>query len=286
MKSASNAPPDTIDERFRRLVQRPDQQIDLAEGALLIAQSANPGLDIGPYRQRIEELALTLGASLTPAEGLPERIVALNRFLFREQGFRPSVEDFYDPRNSFLNEVLDRKVGIPISLCILYLEIGRRIGLPLQGVSFPGHFLVKCPLDKGLVVLDPYSGGVSLTMRDLQERLREVQGRDVSRGMVAGALNSASNREILGRMLRNLKSIYLERRDYLHALPILHWIIYANPADPVEVRDRGMTYLRLECFRAALSDLEKYLEMNPAANDHDEVRGQVVELRRTASRLN
>jgi regulator of sirC expression with transglutaminase-like and TPR domain len=280
------SPPESVDERFRQLMTRPDAEIDLAEGALLIAKSAYADLDVEVYRARIEAMAQRLRQSLAPGDGLAERIVALNRFLFGEQGFGPSVEDYYDPRNSYLNDVLERRIGIPISLSVVYIEIGRRIGLPLQGVSFPGHFLVKCPLEQGLVVLDPYARGASLTMHDLQERLRDLHGGEVSRAIVSATLVAANHRDILARMLRNLKAIYLQRQDYLRALPILHWIIYAAPGDSDELRDRGMTYLKLECFRAALTDLEKYLEMAPAAEDCDEVRGRVVDLRRTASRLN
>ncbi len=182
--------------------------------------------------------------------------------------------------------MLERRIGIPITLSILYMEIGRRIGLPLEGVPFPGHFLVKCPLEQGLVVLDPYSGGLSLSVKDLQDRMREVRGGEVSRSRVVGMLGSASARQILGRMLRNLKSIHLEKQDYLHALPVMHWLLMLTPDDASEVRDRGMAYVKLECFRAAATDLEKYLALSPTAADLDEVRGQLIDLRRTAARLN
>jgi regulator of sirC expression with transglutaminase-like and TPR domain len=166
------------------------------------------------------------------------------------------------------------------------MAIGRRIGIPLHGVSFPGHFLVKCPLEQGLVVLDPYSGGMSLTLRDLQQRLREAHGGEVSRAIVSGLLVSASHREILARMLRNLKAIYVSKQDYLRALALMHWIILAVPGQAAEVRDRGLAYLKLECYRAALSDLEQYLGMAPEADDIEAVRSQVLELRRGVARLN
>jgi regulator of sirC expression with transglutaminase-like and TPR domain len=278
--------PDELDAQFRRLLNQPDAAIDLAEGALLIAKSVYPELDVGAQLARVDGLAQTLRQRFDASHALPERILALNRFLFDELKFGPNIEDYYDPRNSFLNEVLERRVGIPITLCVLYMEIGRRVGIPLHGVSFPGHFLVKCPLDEGLVVLDPYAGGMSLTIRDLQQRLREVKGGEVSRAIVAGLLVSAQPREILARMLRNLKSIYLGKEDYLRALPLMHWLILAAPGQPAELRDRGMAYLKLECFRAALSDFEQYLGMAPDAADMEEVRGRVLELRRGVARLN
>jgi regulator of sirC expression with transglutaminase-like and TPR domain len=206
--------------------------------------------------------------------------------LFEEEGFAPNLEDYYDPRNSFLNDVLERRVGIPISLSVLYMVVGWRAGLPLQGVSFPGPFLVKCTLARGMPILDPYCGGISLSLQELQQRLREARGGEVSRAIVAGLLVSASKKDILARMLRNLKAIYLERQQHASALPIIDWLIALRPGEAAEMRDRGLTYLKLECFRAALEDLEHYLEMTPAAADLDEIRGCVLELRRSAARLN
>jgi regulator of sirC expression with transglutaminase-like and TPR domain len=282
---APGAPADPA-ARFRELVSRPEEQIDLAEGALLIAQSACPHLDVRACLARIDALAQRLSAQVPEDSSETQRILALNRFLFEQQGFAPNVEDYYDPRNSLLNEVLERRVGIPITLSILYIEVGRRIGLALEGVSFPGHFLVKCRLRDGTAILDPFCGGVSLSLNDLQQRLREVRGGEVSRAIVAGLLVSANKKEILARVLRNLKAIYLQREEFDRALATIDWICAVNPQDAGEVRDRGMTYLKLECFRAALADLERYLELAPGADDVEEVRGQVIELRRTAARLN
>ncbi len=279
-------PVQSPEARFRELIKRPDEAVDLAEAALLIAKSAYPDLDVGRYLARIEALAREMRARVPEDSTEADLISALNRFLFEEQGFGPNVDDYYDPRNSYLNEVLDRREGIPISLSILYMEVGRRVGLPLQGVSFPGHFLVKCKLAEGMVILDPYCGGISLSLQDLQHRLREARGGEVSRAIVAGMLVSASKKDILARMLRNLKAIYLEQKDYARALSIIDWIVVLLPGEAGEVRDRGLAYLKLECFRAALEDLERYLQMAPAAEDLDEIRGHVVGLRRSTARLN
>jgi len=283
------ATPETLsatDARFREIIERPDSEIDLAEAALLIARVAYPDLDVQCYLRRIDDLARHLRARVAEDAPAGDLIVGLNRFLFEEQGFAPNVEDYYDPRNSFLNDVLERRVGIPISLSVLYMEVGARVGLPLQGVSFPGHFLVKCEVEAGMVILDPYCGGVSLSLHDLQQRLREVRGGEVSRAIIAGMLVAANKREILARMLRNLKKIYLDKQQHARALAIIDWIVALRPGEATEVRDRGLTYLKLECFRAALTDLEHYLELAPAADDLNEIRGCVVELRRTAARLN
>jgi len=215
-----------------------------------------------------------------------DRIQALNRFLFQEQGFAPNTDDYYDPRNSYLNDVLERRTGIPITLSILYMEIGRRIGLPLKGVSFPGHFLVKCHVEEGTVVLDPYCNGASLSLHDLQQRLREVKGGEVSRAIVASMLVAANKKEIIARVLRNLKAIYSSREDDDRALAVMDWIVALAPSAADEVRDRGLLYAKLECFRAALSDLEQYLQLSPGAEDGEDIRKRVVELRQLVARLN
>ena len=150
----------------------------------------------------------------------------------------------------------------------------------------PGHFLVKCKLKEGTVVLDPYCSGKSLSLHDLQQRLREVRGGEVSRAILAGLLVSANKKEILARMLRNLKVTYLEQRDRDRALSVMEWIITLSPADASEVRDRGLLYRELECFRAALEDLERYLDLAPAADDAEQIRDYVIELQRTVVRLN
>lgn len=276
----------SLDARFAAAMAQPDERIDLARAALLIAANITPALDVDAYLQRLEGMADALRARLSADLPVVERIDALNRFLFEEQGFRPNVDDYYDPRNSCLNEVLDRKLGIPITLSLVYMEIGRRIGLSLQGIGFPGHFLVRCALPEGLLVLDAFDGGRSLGIEELRRRLEELLHRDVAPGSVAAHLTGVSSRMMLARMLRNLKAIYTERQDYLRALPFAHWITLAMPDNADAVRDRGIAYMKLDCFRAALTDLEHYLQLAPAANDHDEIRGHVVQLRRSAARLN
>ena len=273
-------------ERLRQIVSGPDDDISLAEAALLIAGHGYPDLNVAAYLSRIEELAYMLRLRIDEDHSIPERISVLNQFLFGELGFAPNSDDYYDPRNSFLNEVLERRVGIPITLSVIYMELGRKVGLPLQGVSFPGHFLVKCAAPEGAVVLDPYSGGISLGLQDLQKRLREVQGGEVSRAIVAELLVSASNKEIIVRLLRNLKAIYLREHNLDKALPIMNWIIATLPEQVPELRDRGMIYQELECPRAALTDFENYLTLSPASEDAGDIRARIIELRKEVARLN
>ena len=272
--------------RLQQLVSGPEESIELAEAALLIATHVYPDLDVAHHLARIEELAKTLQSRIQPDSGLSKRVLALNEYLFAELGFAANEADYYDPRNSCLNDVLDRRVGIPITLSLLYMEVGGRIGLPLQGVSFPGHFLVKCALPEGTVVLDPYSGGISIGVADLQKRLGEGRDGEVSSALVAAMLVAAGKKEIILRLLRNLKAIYLRGQKFDRALPILDWIIATVPDQPPELRDRGMIYQELECARAALADFERYLELSPGCDDRDEIRGRIVELQHQSARLN
>lgn len=275
-------------QEWRRIAGMRDEDVSLAEGALWIAASEYPDLAIDDYLSRLHEMAAKLRGRLRADIATAEKLLALNHFLFDELGFSGNGDDFYDPRNSFLNEVIERRVGIPISLGVIYLEIGRRIGLGLHGVSFPGHFLVKCALRDGVVVLDPYSGGVSLDAEELQQRLR-VAGSpvEVDDAILAHLLTAASNKEVLGRMLRNLKGIYVERSDWLRALSASERVIALTPEDAgEEYRDRGSIYLKLECVRAAMGDFNTYLRQRPGADDADAVAAQIAELAPRVARLN
>ena len=274
-------------ERFARIVTGDDKAINLAEAALLIAAEEYRDLDVGAYLAMLDDMAATLKRRLRADISPADTLIALNRFLFEEHGFCGDAANYYDARNSFLNEVLERKRGIPITLAVVYIEIGRRIGLPVQGVAFPAHFLVKCPMRQGTVVLDPYAKGASLGFDELRQRIKALRnGAEPTKSMVAAMLVSASNREILTRMLRNLKGIYSHHKEWMKALTATDRIISVMPEMAEEYRDRGMIYLNLECFRAALFDFQAYLRMLPVARDADTVRQKIIELQAVASRLN
>jgi len=276
-----------VDERFQRLARGGDDTIDLAEGALLIAAEENPQLDVSEYRQKLVALGDTLRRRLRPDLGPTESILALNRYLFEELGYQGAAENYYDPRNSFLNEVLDRRTGIPITLSILYIVIGRQIGLALDGVSFPGHFLVRCPVREGIAVLDPYHKGISVGIADLQKRLAPLRnGKASSRAEVVAMLAPASKREVLARLLRNLREIYLHFGQLPQALSAASRILSLNPDNPSEWRERASLHLKLECFRAALDDYQRYLALDPEAEDAGATRARIVELQQTCARLN
>jgi regulator of sirC expression with transglutaminase-like and TPR domain len=273
--------------RWQEIAAAPDDRIDLAEAALLIASREYPELDISRYLACIDEMGTTLRARLPADMPRPERILALNRYLFDEIGFAGNAAEYYDARNSYLNEVLDRRLGIPITLSVVYIEIGRRIGLPLHGVAFPGHFLVKCRVRDGAIVLDPYSRGLSLGLDELCARLRSLShGVDPEPAQVRTMLATTPNKEILARMLRNLKGIYLKQREFAKAVAAMDRLVTLAPAAADEYRDRGRVYLELECFRAALADFQSYLALTPDAEDAGIVRQKAAEIESIASRLN
>jgi regulator of sirC expression with transglutaminase-like and TPR domain len=278
-------------ESFAQAVNGADGRIDLAQACLMIAQDAYPSLDVERYLGDIERMALRLRGRMPQSNSAEERIVALNQFLFEDLGYWGNADDYYDPRNSYLNEVMDRKTGIPITLSIVYMEVGRRIGLPLEGVSFPGHFLVRVRLRGGVLVLDPFAGGAPQSETELRERLKRVIPAEASDVPVAELpmdqfLEPASKRQILARVLRNLKGIYRETDKPERMLEVLNRILVLTPDANAELRDRGYVYQRLECWRPALKDLSAYAEREPDAPDLDDVRVKMMELAALCARLN
>lgn len=277
---------------FAELLAREDRNIELARACLLIAEDAYPGLDVEAYLRELDRLAQRLRARLALHAGAEERIVALNRLLFDDLGYAGNAEDYYDPRNSYLNEVMDRRTGIPITLSVVYLEIGRRVGLALEGVSFPGHFLVRLKLRGGVLVLDPFAEGAPQSEADLRERLERVVPAQATGGVPVAELpleqflEPATHRQILARLLRNLKGIYRESDRPERLLEVLNRALVVSPGSSVELRERGLLYQRLECYRAALKDLSQYVEREPDAPDCEEMRIKVMELGSLCARLN
>lgn len=284
-------------QRFKQLFGRDEARIGLAEACLLIAEHAYPGLQVDEYLGEIERFAARLRGRLPQASMVEDKVIALNQFVFDELGFCGNTDHYYDPRNSYLNEVIDRRSGIPITLSVLYIEIGRRIGLQLDGVSFPGHFLVRLKLGGGTLVLDPFSGGEPQSADDLREILQRVvastgrSGARPAKDVVAGLpleefLAPAGARQIIARVLRNLKGIYLQKDEPQRLLEIFDRILIVTPEVHAELRDRGLVYQRLEAFRAARKDLSDYLERQPDAADGAEIRARLAELNAICARLN
>jgi regulator of sirC expression with transglutaminase-like and TPR domain len=263
------------------LVAGADDQFDLAEAALLIAQEEYPTLDVDYYLGRLDALAAAAGASLRPHLSPAEQVARLNHFLFVEQGFRGNNEQYYDVRNSYLNEVLDRRTGIPIALSIVYIGVAQRLDLPVYGVSFPGHFLVKYAGAPDILI-DPFFGKI-ISPDECAERLAAIYGPRTR--LDRRLLLAARPRDILTRMLSNLKQIYVEQHDLLRALACVDRILLLAPDTARELRDRGILYQRLECFAAALRDFERYLQLAPDDKAADTIRQTLPELQRQAASL-
>lgn len=276
-------------ERFRLAVDPKRREINVAEVALMIAQDTDTSVNVTDWIAQIDVLALPLAARIPSDAATLHRVLSLNHYFFEELGFHGNEEQYYDPKNSLLNEVILRRTGIPITLSILYIEMGRRIGLKLYGVSFPGHFLVKLRVSGGELVLDPYSGGRALSEEDLRTKLkglsRDIDPKDLP---LAEFIEAAQPRDVIARLLRNLKAIYVEKRDWENALKVQHRMVILLPDWPAEVRDRGLMYAELECPRAAADDLDSYLKHAPAEGESeadDALRQKSRELRARAGRL-
>ncbi len=259
--------------RFARLVARPEPEIDLAAGALCIAADGRPDLDPDPTLEIIEGLAERVRLRLDlgdPADFVLDR---LHDVLYREAAFRaPTAAEYRDPRNSLLNEVVVRRIGLPISLAIVQLEVGWRIGLAVHGIGLPGHFIVGGP---GGVLLDPAAGGRLLTRDDCQALIRRSLGEGVL--LHAGMLRPSGKREILARVLRNLRSVYLARREWAAALGAVELLAVVEPTDPDHGRDRGLVLGRMGRFSEAIACLGRYLDERPDGHDAGDVR-QVVSI--------
>jgi len=273
---------DRVQNRLAELMRQPGEQINLAEAALVIAASAYPNLDAPHYLLRLDAMAETV-AGRVDGETDPFRIIAqINQFLFQEEGFFGNTQEYYDPRNSFLNEVLDRKVGIPITLSTVYLEVAERLRFPLVGVGLPGHFLVKHPYFQ--ILIDPFSQGRILTESDCRTRMEQVLGDSVE--FDQSFLDGVGKRHIVTRMLNNLRDIYLNARQYQKALDITGLTLAVQPDSPDEHKQRAALLLHLRRYSDAAAELNSYLEHSPAADDAKEVRETIANLRKTMAQLN
>src|SRR3972149_8805794 len=240
-------------QRFATMLSEDEGSINLAEAALLIAQEEYPGLDVEAYLDRLDRMAHEVEKRFRHGEDPLGCVEALNGYLFTDLKFRGNAEEYYDPRNIFLNEVLDRRTGIPIAISTVYLEVGWRLGMPLHGVGFPGPFLVKYSAGKGEIILDPFHRGSILTEKECQGRLDQVYARGVR--FRPDFLVAATKRQILTRILANLKGIYVAATDYRRALAAVERMLVINPDLAPEIRDRGILRMQLRQAPQAIADL-------------------------------
>jgi regulator of sirC expression with transglutaminase-like and TPR domain len=264
-----------------------DDELPLLDTALLIARDEYPDLDHREYSAEIDAYVDALRPQLDRDIDLPARLTAINRYLFEDLGFAGNHTQYDDPRNSYLNQVLDRKLGIPISLAVIQIELTRRLGLPLDGISFPGHFLVRLPVDDGILVMDPFNKGRPVSAEELKERASpHLGGQPPDDHQLLEILAPATHRMILARMLRNLKGLYMESADWERVARSADRLLKLSPDTAEALRDRGLAYRELGHAKGAREDLSRYLLLQPDAEDEEAIHSALVEVSGTKSRLN
>ncbi|HEU4813804.1 MAG TPA: SirB1 family protein [Xanthomonadaceae bacterium] len=271
---------------WKSLASLDDASLPLFGTALLIARDEYPQLDPGLYDRLAQDHAEALREEIEAIEEQPLRMHAINRHLFEELGYAGNTAEYYDPRNSYLNEVFERRLGNPLSLALVQMEVARRLDVPLSGVSFPGHFLVRLPVgDEGVLVMDPFNRGRPLDIDELRDRATpHLGGTAPDDNALTRILDPASNRAMLVRLLRNLHGVYSEQDDWARAARSADRILQLQPDHPEALRDRALAYLKMGHRHGARRDLEQYLQRNPKAADTGSLRERLVELNREHAR--
>jgi regulator of sirC expression with transglutaminase-like and TPR domain len=275
--------PPTLSPDLSDLAGLDDRRIDLAVAALRIATIEYRQLDAGRWLRELDELGERASA-LATSDDDEGRLEGVDEALFREAGFRGNEDAYYDPRNSFLNDVLARRTGIPISLSVVYIEVARRAGVRVEGIGFPGHFLVGYFGAGEPVVIDPFRGGARMRRPELEALLGQVTGS--RRELSPEVLRPLAARQLLVRMLNNLKLIYTQHNDFARAVAVTSHILQLEPGELIERRDRGLLLLQLGDARAALPDLEAYAAADPAGEEIAAVREAIATARRLLAQMN
>lgn len=264
-----------------------DGAVPLFGTALLIALDEYPKLDVGLYDAIVQRHVAAMRPEIDAIDHWALKMQAINRHLFEEVGYAGNHDEYYDPRNSYINEVFDRRLGNPISLAMVQIEVARRLGVPLDGVSFPGHFLVRLPIDDGVLVMDPFNRGRPLDVDELRQRVRPHLGDNVpDDDALSQILHPASHRAILMRVLRNLHGVYRKDGDWARATRSADRLLKLSPGDGDALRDRGLGYLQLGHRSGARDDLSRYLQLNPDADDALRMRAKLIDLSRGSARTN
>src|SRR5207253_4239293 len=262
-------------EPFRELARTPDARIDLTRAALAVARIEHPDVDVDGEAARLDSLAARSNAA--GARGPHAALERLVAFLFEEEGFRGNDGEYYDPRNSCLNDVLDRKLGIPITLSVLTMEVGRRIGLDIAGVGLPGHFIVSVTVGSRAILLDPFHGGGVLTPASAAEVAARAVGRPVK--IEDAHWTPCTRRQIVVRMLRNLKTIYARQKDWGRALGVIDRLLLIDPEAPTHLRDRGTVLVKAGQLWEGAAEWESYLNRYPSAQDAESFRHELRRVR-------
>jgi regulator of sirC expression with transglutaminase-like and TPR domain len=252
-------------QRFFAEIQQPEEQIDLAKAALYIAQEEYPELEVEEYLNALDTMASEVLERLTQARYPLKVIQTLNHYLYEDLGFKGNHNNYYDPKNSYFNEVINRRMGIPITLSLVYLELCKRIDFPMVGIGMPGHFLIRPEFEDAGIYVDAFNQGEILFYEDCAARLTQIYQQPIQ--MQPEFLAAVTPRRFLGRMLMNLKVIYLNQGNIEQALGVIERMLLLFPDSLNEKRDRGILYYNLARWREARQDLENYLEILPTAQD-------------------
>jgi regulator of sirC expression with transglutaminase-like and TPR domain len=271
-------------QSFSEIAECSEESFPLDRASLIIALEEYPDLDIQHYLRRLDTLAARADVLAGVDRSAVNIIESINEVLFVQEGLRGNSDDYYDPRNSYLNEVLERRLGIPISLSVIYMEVARRIDFSIKGIGFPGHFLVKHVANDRDTIIDPFDMGRILTPNECQELLDKIYKGTVA--MNASLLQPMEKRTIITRMLYNLKSVYTQKEQHFKALSAIDKILVLNPGTPSELRDRGLLYMQTSLFAKALSDLEAYVGGSIAPEDSTHIQNYIKMLRSIVCALN
>ena len=262
-----------------------DERLDLLRAALTFARIEYPQLDVETYMQRVDDLARRTAAKVKETGEPFQSIAALNEVLFHEEMFRGNTADYYSPRNSFMNDVLDRRLGIPITLALVYMEVARRVGFPLFGVGMPGHFLLKHYDVSGRpILIDAFDRGAIVTEEDCQQKLNSIYSGQLV--LQPEFLMPVTRRQMLTRILNNLKTIYLSQRNFRMALQVVDLVLVIYPRSPEDVKQRAVLRYNLDDLSGALKDFDDYVKMSPDASDTEEIRQTALSLRRSMAMMN
>jgi len=279
----SSGPAKSLRSRFAEIVEREDDEINLAEAALLIAAEEYPRLDVEFYLDRLDYFGDLVQERAADSGDASAVIAALNDILFERLGFRGNRESYYDPRNSYLNEVIDRRTGIPITLTVVYIEVAKRIGFQVKGVGLPFHFIAKHEAAGGDLFIDPFNAGGLLGSAGCDQLITQMSGGKLE--LRPEHLEAVSNKQILTRMLSNLLGVY-SASDPRRALAAIDRILLINPDSTAHIRDRGLLLAAVGDRTTAIAELERYLDLAPDAPDADTIREQIKTIRQSQARLN
>ena len=257
-------------DNFAQEVNRSDESINLAKASLYCAQAEYPELDVAKYLQQLDLMAEDIAVKL-PSERYPLQIIkTINHHLYSYLEFRGNSQDYYNPKNSFLNDVIDLRTGIPLTLAIIYLEIAKRLDFPMLGIGMPGHFIIRPDFDDAGIFVDAFSQGEILFQEDCEAKLQQLYQQPVK--LESRFLAPVNNKQILARMLTNLKQIYLYRCQYNKVLAIISGLLILYPHNPNELRDRGLLYYELNRWQAAYKDLQAYLKFASYGDEYQMIQ--------------